>query len=830
MILIGFKDLSAKKMINILQGKKLQIEKKIIPQFLSKNYVLKQPLQNPPKTPLDFTVDELSGNLFDKSVLLYLICFSIKKRDFLELSVLEGFINKLNNYENRDNFVENFDLMRFLDFLKDEKKKEIFLESFEEIYNSARSLLTYYFLELFFNLNIIEGCVFLENSKFGYNFMSEIEKGNYENRKVARILNLYRNYFGPTTSGKKSPGNNFISEIFLTLQFSENMTSYKTYIVSLFNYQGKPFLQNKLISQSKHLSSYFASSGNLILKNIRVQLQLISEEKNLRKKQDITFTNELDLTIKLVWNNLETIHEILEKNQSQLLELQKKNPKLKKKYSQSYQSLQTLLSPKNFKTTKKILSSNLSLLKETITQILSPHLSKKKKPKLPKGTRDYTPLQMNIKSKAISLIKEIYKKHGGLEIDTPVFELKETLIGKYGEEGGKLIYDLEDQGGELLSLRYDLTVPFARYMGLNNCKELKRFHIGKVYRRDQPNINKGRFREFYQCDFDVCGRSDEMMADSEVLKIMCEILKAFDLKFEIKISHRLLLEAIVECSECDLRKFTTICSSIDKLDKEPWEAVANELVSEKGLSEKQVSNLKRFVLFKGGVSELLDVFDKEKTFGDNENARKSLEDMRKLEKNLKILKVQDDIVFDLSLARGLDYYTGLIYEAVLVGESGIGSVGGGGRYDGLIGMFSKRPIPSVGMSIGIERLFMILEKKMAKSTRKGHTEIFVATIGKNIYHEKLRLLNIFWENGIKCEGSYMANAKTDKQMKYVLENKIPFIIWIGESEIKEECVNFKNLYLKTEEKIKMKDLVEVVKKNLEIYYQDLKNGKVVFNK
>ena len=836
MILIGFKDLSAKNMINILQGKKLQIEKKIIPQFLSKEYKLKEPIENLPKLNLNFTLDQLTGNLFNKSVLLYLISFTIQKRQFFDLSVLEELINKLNNYEMKNDFSQNLDLHVFLDFIKDDKKLNIFLENSEQILNSSISLLTYYFLELFYKLHIIEGCVFLENNKFGYNFMNEIEKGNYNNRKVARCLNLYRNYFGATTSGKKSPGKNFISEIFLTLQFSENLTSYKTYVVSLFNYQGKPFLQNKLISQSKHLSTYFACSGNLLIKNIQVQLQMISEEKNSRKQKDLKSTSELDLTIKLFWSNIERIYENLRTSKENYIEQKKKNPKAKKKNSESWVNLSSLLLQiseekiLNFEETQTSLTKNLTKFTNLLTEILTAHVDKKKKPKLPKGTRDYNPLQMNIKSKAISLIKDIYKKHGALEIDTPVFELKETLMGKYGEEGGKLIYDLEDQGGELLSLRYDLTVPFARYMGLNNCKDLKRFHIGKVYRRDQPNIKKGRFREFYQCDFDICGRSDEMLADAEVLKIMCEILDSFNLDFKIKISHRLLLEAIVECSNCDSRKFATICSSIDKLDKEPWEAVATELMTEKGLSQEQVDNLKKFVLFKGTVSELLQIFEKENTFGDNKNAKKSLEDMKKLEKNLELLKINKFVVFDLSLARGLDYYTGLIYEAVLEGESGIGSVGGGGRYDGLIGMFSKKPIPSVGMSIGIERLFMILERDMAKSTRRGHTEVYVATIGKKVYHDKLGLLNHLWENKINAEGSYMANAKTDKQMKYVLENKIPLMIWIGESEIKEGCVNFKNTYLKTEAKVKNEDLIETIQKSLVTYYEDLKNGKVVFNK
>jgi len=163
-------------------------------------------------------------------------------------------------------------------------------------------------------------------------------------------------------------------------------------------------------------------------------------------------------------------------------------------------------------------------------------------------------------------------------IDTPVFELKSTLLGKYGEEGGKLIYDLEDQGGELLSLRYDLTVPLARYMGNKNLRKMKRCHIGKVYRRDEPNVNKGRFREFYQCDFDISGRSDNMLADAEVVGLMVEVLESFGLEFEIKVSHRKLLEAMVSMAGCEMEKFKAVCSSIDKLDKEPWETVAKELI------------------------------------------------------------------------------------------------------------------------------------------------------------------------------------------------------------------------------------------------------------
>ena len=215
------------------------------------------------------------------------------------------------------------------------------------------------------------------------------------------------------------------------------------------------------------------------------------------------------------------------------------------------------------------------------------------------------PRQMAIRDKAFGIIKSVFKKHGAVEIDTPVFELKETLMGKYGEES-KLIYDLEDQGGELLSLRYDLTVPFARYVALNNIPSIKRFHIAKVYRRDNPQMNKGRFREFYQCDFDIAGPYGLMLPDAEVLKVLIEILKNLNIgNFVVKINHRKFLDAMVEISGCEKRKFKAICSSVDKLDKEPWEKVREELITMKGLTTEMTDNLEKFVKLIGKPRELL---------------------------------------------------------------------------------------------------------------------------------------------------------------------------------------------------------------------------------
>lgn len=336
----------------------------------------------------------------------------------------------------------------------------------------------------------------------------------------------------------------------------------------------------------------------------------------------------------------------------------------------------------------------------------------KEKVKVVKGARDFLPFQMAIRNKAFKIITDVFKKHGAVEIDTPVFELKETLMGKYGEES-KLIYDLNDQGGELLSLRYDLTVPFARYMAVHNLPSIKRYHIGKVYRRDNPQMSKGRFREFYQCDFDIAGPNyGKMIPDAEILKVVSEILTNLDFgNFTVKLNHRKLLDATVALSGIPHDKFKIVCSSVDKLDKEPWEVVRTELLS-KGISDTQADKLWTFVQLKDKPWKLLEVLKSNSELYGNSTAKEAIDEMQILFEYLDIMNIIDVFSFDLSLARGLDYYTGLIYEAVLTDTDKVGSIAGGGRYDDLLGMFSGKSIPAVGVSIGIERIFTILEEKL----------------------------------------------------------------------------------------------------------------------
>ena len=438
----------------------------------------------------------------------------------------------------------------------------------------------------------------------------------------------------------------------------------------------------------------------------------------------------------------------------------------------------------------------------------------KAKVKVVKGARDFLPFQMAIRDKAFKIITDVFKKHGAVEIDTPVFELKETLMGKYGEDS-KLIYDLNDQGGELLSLRYDLTVPFARFMAVNNLPSIKRYHIGKVYRRDNPQMSRGRYREFYQCDFDIAGPNyGKMIPEADVIKVVVEILTQLPVGgFNIKLNHRLLLDAIVNLSGIKDDLYKTVCSSVDKLDKEEWATVKKELI-EKGITEEQSDKLWSFVQLKDKPKVLLEKLKSNNELQSNQKGKTALEEMGILFDYLEILDIDKYCTFDLSLARGLDYYTGLIYETVLTDTDKVGSISGGGRYDNLVGMFSGKQIPAVGVSIGIERIFNILEEKYKDSPdiRSVETEVFVAVIGKNLTKERFKVLKDLWDNGIKAEILYNENPRMDKQMDYTINNKIPFMVFIGENELKENKIKIKCMANGTEILVEREKLVEEINK------------------
>lgn len=450
--------------------------------------------------------------------------------------------------------------------------------------------------------------------------------------------------------------------------------------------------------------------------------------------------------------------------------------------------------------------------------------------KTPKGTRDYNPKQMAIREKVFSTIIRCFKRHGAETIDTPVFELKETLTGKYGEDS-KLIYDLKDQGGELLSLRYDLTVPFARYLAMNKITNIKRYHIAKVYRRDNPAMTRGRYREFYQCDFDIAGQYDPMIPDAECLKIVHEILSELELgEFLIKVNDRRILDGMFAvCGVPDV-KFRTICSSVDKLDKTPWDEVRNEMVGEKGLASEVADQIWEYVQNNGGL-DLIEKLLKDPKLSQNKLALEGLNDMKTLFQYLELFGVTDKVSFDLSLARGLDYYTGVIYEAVLIQNQGeqqqqndqteeavnVGSVAGGGRYDGLVGMFDPkgRKVPCVGVSIGIERIFSIMEQKAEASDEKirtTETQVLVAAAQKKLLEERMKLIAELWNAGIKAELLYKKNPKLLNQLQYCEETGIPLVAIIGEQELKDGVVKLRDVSTREEVDVSRQNLVEEIQR------------------
>ncbi|XP_065670680.1 histidine--tRNA ligase, cytoplasmic isoform X4 [Hydra vulgaris] len=478
-------------------------------------------------------------------------------------------------------------------------------------------------------------------------------------------------------------------------------------------------------------------------------------------------------------------------------------------------------------TTLRLITTSLSETKDEVAKLLElkkqlgEDQSKQKFVlKNPKGTRDYGPKSMAIRENVFNVIIKVFQKHGAVQIDTPVFELKETLTGKYGEDS-KLIYDLKDQGGELLALRYDLTVPFARFVAMNKIDKIKRYHIAKVYRRDNPAMTKGRYREFYQCDFDIAGQYDPLIPDAECIKIVVEILQKLNLgNFLVKVNHRKLLDGIFAVCGVPEKLFRTICSSVDKLDKTPWNEVKKEMVDEKGLSEDVADKIYEYVQLNGSV-DLVEKLKNDEKLSKNKLGKQGIDDMFLLLNYCKVLNVLENVSFDMSLARGLDYYTGVIYEAVITSfppellnndqETGMGSIAGGGRYDELVGMFDSKgkKVPCVGVSIGVERIFAIMEAKAqaaADPTRTTKTKVLVVSGQKNMLEERMKLLAELWSQDIEAEMLYKANPKLLNQFQYCEENNIPFCAVLGDQELSKGFVTLKNMITREQYEVKREEL------------------------
>ncbi|KAJ1796321.1 Cytoplasmic and mitochondrial histidine tRNA synthetase [Coemansia sp. RSA 2399] len=476
--------------------------------------------------------------------------------------------------------------------------------------------------------------------------------------------------------------------------------------------------------------------------------------------------------------------------------------------------------------------------------------------KTPKGTKDYNDKEMSVRTKIFNTIVNVFEKHGAVTIDTPVFELKEILMSKYGEDS-KLIYDLKDQGGESCSLRYDLTVPFTRYVAMNGISNIKRYHIAKVYRRDQPAMTKGRMREFYQCDYDIAGAYDAMIPDAECVRVAVEILNKLDVgSFVVKVNHRKILDAIFEVSGVPEPKIRMISSAVDKLDKLPWADVRKEMTEEKGLDGDVADRIGEYVQLKG-AAELVAKLQSMPELMSSKKAQEGIADMALFFNYASIYGIVDYVSFDMSLARGLDYYTGIIYEAVLVEENvcpteaqptatkgkevkdevaaidetqvRVGSIAAGGRYDNLVGEFSaanhkkgkENNVPCVGISFGVERIFSIVWNKMqAQTIKPNRTAVYVISVKDGLLEERMRIAAELWDNDIPAEFAYKTKPRMQTQYNVCDTSVIPWAVIIGKDEMEQGVVRIKNMLQKVESEkmgvlVNRSDMVAELKKRLE---------------
>ncbi|KAG2746751.1 histidyl-tRNA synthetase [Suillus brevipes Sb2] len=459
--------------------------------------------------------------------------------------------------------------------------------------------------------------------------------------------------------------------------------------------------------------------------------------------------------------------------------------------------------------------------------------------KTAKGTRDYGAAEMFCREHVERIVKDVFTSYGGSALDTPVFERKDVLAGKYGEDQ-KLIFDLMDQGGEQLALRYDHTVPLARYLAMAGATvQAKIWQVGKVYRRDNPVMSKGRMREFSQADLDITGAWDPMIPDAEIISLLCTILTRLDVgEFTVKLNHRKILDGIFEVCGVPQDKIRSISSAVDKLDKLPWLEVKKEMTEEKGLSSDVADKIGEYVKHKGGPS-LLDLLKADATLMANPSAKQGISDMDILFTLLRAYKVLDKISFDMSLARGLDYYTGIIYEAIVEASAppafaanatespapskpkpskkakaddgeedeldesqvGVGSIAAGGRYDNLVGMFTaaaaaegkKAPgLPCIGVSIGLDRIFAIVWPKwVEKGMRSKETMVYVLAAGDGLLEERIALVQELREAGIKTDFLAKKKPKLTAQFMAGEKDEVPFAVILGGDELKEGLVTVK---------------------------------------
>ena len=415
------------------------------------------------------------------------------------------------------------------------------------------------------------------------------------------------------------------------------------------------------------------------------------------------------------------------------------------------------------------------------------------KPSIPKGTRDFGQVEMVRRNYIFDTIKSVFQLYGFQQIETPAMENLSTLMGKYGEEGDKLLFRIQNSGDKAAlapekGLRYDLTVPFARYV-VQHREELsfpfKRYQIQPVWRADRPQ--KGRYREFYQCDVDVIG-SDSLMGELELIQIVEEVYRRLGIRVCLHINNRKILAGIAEVIGAP-EKIIDITVAIDKLDKIGVEAVNAEL-AERGLRTEQVAALQPILNLSGSTAEKLAAL--RSILAQSETGLKGVEEMEIIFDELANVGCDFDIELDLCLARGLDYYTGAIFEVKAL-DVQMGSITGGGRYDNLTGIFGLPGVSGVGISFGADRIYDVLtELDLFPKTLQSTTQLLFATLGQDELHYALRWAKELRAHGIAVE-VYPEPTKMKKQMGYADTKQIPYVAIVGSDEIKQSKVMLKNM-------------------------------------
>ncbi len=450
------------------------------------------------------------------------------------------------------------------------------------------------------------------------------------------------------------------------------------------------------------------------------------------------------------------------------------------------------------------------------------------KPGIPKGTRDFSPVEMAKRNYIFDTIREVFYRYGFQQIETPSMENLSTLMGKYGEEGDKLLFKIQNSGDyfsgltdeELLSrnaaklaskfcekgLRYDLTVPFARYVVMHRDEltfPFKRFQIQPVWRADRPQ--KGRYREFYQCDADVVG-SNSLLNEVELVQMIDAVFQKFGIRVSIKINNRKILTGIAEIiGEAD--KIVDITVAIDKLDKIGLDNVNAELAS-KGIPQEAIDKLQPIIMLSGTNAEKLETL--KTVLAASETGLKGVEESEFILNTVARLGVKSEVELDLTLARGLNYYTGAIFEVKAL-DVQIGSISGGGRYDNLTGVFGMDGMSGVGISFGADRIYDVLNQlDLYPKDAVNGTQLLFVNFGEGEAAYALPILQQVREAGIRAE-IYPDSTKMKKQMSYANSKAIAFVAIIGENEMKEGKVILKNMATGEQSLVSPEELIATVK-------------------